>query len=361
MSRGDRTERDLVRLALTGITGLAVLLTLAVNFQRLPLVGGGDTYRAEFADSSGLQAGEEVRVAGVKVGTVTDIELGHARVVVSFRVKGVELGMDTTAGIEIKTLLGQHYLSVTPAGPGRLGPGETIPLERTSTPVDIVPAFQRLTSQAQEIDTEAATEAFDALSETLTQTAPEMKGTLRGLTRLSRAVSTRDEDIRTLFARAKNVSGVVAARDDELGELLVDTGTVLAVLDQRRTTIRQIIRGTAALSRQLTGLVEDNRTELKPALTKLNGVLAVLRANKVEIDQILRTAAVYGREFVNVGGTGRWFDSTLKLPRGAALCDTGSTPGLSELAGTIFGALNDDVNGSRQPCLPLGPATGADR
>lgn len=358
MSSASRTDRELVRIALIGMTLLAVVLVAAINFQRLPLVGAGDTYQAEFSDAAGLVAGEEVRVAGIKAGTVTGIELGHKRVLVSFTVKGVELGSRTTAGIEVKTLLGQHYLSVTPAGPGRLDAGKPIPLDRTTTPVNIVPAFQRLATTVQDIDTVQVAEAFDALSETLSATAPEMEGTLRGLSRLSRSVSTRDIAIRKLFTRANQVSGVVAARDADLATLLTDTNTVLGVLDRRRTTIRQIINGTTTLSRELTGLVDDNNDDLLPTLTKLNGVLKVLRANERQIDKTLRLAAVYGREFANVGGSGRWFDATIKVPRGLAVCRTESVaPALTELFDTVLAALNEAVNDSGKPCLPLGPAT----
>lgn len=353
------SERDLVRVALIGMMSIAVVLVAAINFQRLPLVGAGDTYQAEFSDAAGLVAGEEVRIAGIKVGTVTGIELGHKRVNVSFTVKGVELGSKTTAGIEVKTLLGQHYLSVAPAGPGRLDAGTPIPLERTTTPVNIVPAFQRLATTIEDIDTAQIAEAFDALSETLSATAPEMEGTLRGLSRLSRSVSSRDVAIRELFSRANQVSGVVAARDADLARLLTDTNTVLAVLDRRRTTIQQIIEGTTLLSRELTGLVEDTNDDLLPMLTKLNGVLEVLRANEREIDRTIRLAEVYGQEFVNVGGSGRWFDATMKFPRGMAVCRTEAVaPALTELFDPALGGLNQAVNGSDKPCLPLGPATG---
>lgn len=354
-----RTDRQLIRIAVLGIAVLTLGITLAINFQRLPLVGGGQEYRAEFTDASGLVPGEEVRVAGIKVGQVTAIELGRARAVVTFRVKGVDLGSTTTAGIEVKTLLGQHFLSLDPSGSGKLDEGDVIPLARTSTPVNIVPAFQRLTEQTREIDTAQVAAAFDALSETLTRTAPEMTETLRGLSRISRSVSVRDEEIRELFARTGFVSGVVADRDADIARLLTDTSTVLAELEQRRATITRIIDGTSALARQLSGLVTDNSADLEPALTKLNGVLAVLRKNRTNIDQALQVGAVYGREFANVGGTGRWFDASIKIPQGFAVCTTGGLPGgVGTLLNTVFSQLNQGVNGSDKPCLPLGPATG---
>jgi len=359
-----RTDNQLIRIAVIGIAVLTTLFFVAINFQRLPLVGGGTEYRAEFTDAAGLVSGEEVRIAGIKVGTVTGIKLGTgkpARIVVTFTVKGVDLGRATTAGIEVKTLLGQHYLGVTPAGGGKLDSGALIPLSRTTTPVNIVPVFQRLTTTSQEIDTAGVAKAFDVLSTTLARTAPEMTQTLRGLSRLSRSVTVRDAQIRALFERASQVSGVVADRDRDIAQLLTDTNTVLAELDRRQQTITSIIDGTVSLAHQLSGLVQDNKAQLAPALAKLNGVLAVLRSNRANLDQALRVAAVYGREFVNVGGSGHFFDTTIKTPHGIALCPvngTGLTDGAAGILGTVLSQLNGAVNNSNKPCLPLGPATG---
>ena len=363
MSSTPRTDAQLIRIAVIGIVVLTTIFVIAMNFQRLPLVGSGTEYRAEFSDAAGLVAGEEVRVAGIKVGTVTGIELGHgapARVVVSFTVKGVDLGRATTAGIEVKTLLGQHFLSVDPHGGGSLPAHALIPLSRTTTPVNIVPAFQRLTTTSEDIDTAEVAKAFDVLATTLGRTAPQMTQTLRGLSRLSRSVTVRDAQIRELFARASQVSGVVADRDRDIAELVTDTSTVLAELDRRRATITSIIDGTISLAHQLSGLVQDNRDQLAPALAKLNGVLAVLRNNRTNLDQAIRVASVYGREFVNVGGSGHFFDTTIKAPHGGALCPNGDLPaGLDAILEPILSQANSQVNHSNKPCLPLGPAAGS--
>lgn len=350
------TERNPVTVALIGGLITVLLVLLAFNFQRLPLLGSGAEYRAEFTDASGLQTGEDVRIAGVKVGTVSAIDLSGNRVVATFRVDDTTLGEGTRASIEIKTLLGQHYLSLTPAGRGALPAGSTIPLRRTSTPMNVVPAFQRLTRTTEKIDTEQMAKAFDTLTATLRETAPEIRGTLTGLSRLSATIASRDEEIQQLFGKARSVTGVIASRDREISQLLTDTNSVLELLDRRKDTIQQILTGTTTLSRQLTGLVEDNRAQLTPALDKLHSVVTVLRKNDRQLDKLIKQMTVYGREFTNVGGSGRWFDATIKVPRGFALCSNGPDTPLSSVLDPILSAANKNVNGSSNPCLPLGPA-----
>ena len=63
--------------AVTGAIGLAILVALifgAFHIEDLPIIGGGVSYDAAFRDASGLTAGNEVRIAGVKVGKVTEGE-----------------------------------------------------------------------------------------------------------------------------------------------------------------------------------------------------------------------------------------------------------------------------------------------
>ena len=354
------TERDPAVIAVVGLVLITLLILVAGSWQRLPFVDRSTTYRAEFTDAAGLVAGEEVRVAGIKVGTVRDLRLDGDKVVAEFTVTDVRLGNRTEAGIEVKTLLGQHFLSVTPAGQGSLKEGATIPLERTSTPVNIVPAFNRLADETAKTDSAQVAAAFDTLAVTLRRTAPDLEGALTGLSRLSSSITRRDEQITRLFDKAESVTGVVAARDEELGQLLTASDEVLSVLEQRRQTIRQVIAGTRDLAVQLEGLVGDNRAVLAPALKNLDKVLAVLKKNEKNIERSLTYLAPYAREFTNVGGSGEWFDSSLKLPKNMALCSTGdSTDPTGGLLDPVLSALNQQVNGSSRPCLPLGPATGS--
>jgi len=94
---------------------------LAFNVQKLPLIGGGTTFHAAFAEAGGLRSGDPVRIAGVTVGKVTGVDLENAHVMVTFTVRGdSRLGRDTKAAVKLQTLLGKKYLELTPTGPGQL-------------------------------------------------------------------------------------------------------------------------------------------------------------------------------------------------------------------------------------------------
>lgn len=348
-------EADPVKAAGVGLVVIALLLALALNLNNLPVLGGR-TYHAEFADASGLQEGEEVRIAGIKAGEVTGIDLAGDRVVVTFRVRGQRLGRDTAASIEIKTLLGQHFLGIEPRGSGDLPAGATVPLARTSTPAQIAPTLQKLTATVDAIDTAKLAGAFDTLADAMRGAAPRVRDTLAGLTALSRSLASRDQQIRDLLQRARNVSGLVASRDTEIVTLITASNDVLDVLHRRRDDIHQLLTGTRDLSDQVSQVVADNNDTLRPALERLGSVLEVLQHNDDNLGRILNRLPTYLRLLSTASGTGSWLETDLTIPRGSALCDSGTDPRLAALLDPMLSRMNQSVNGTSAPCLPVGPA-----
>ena len=99
------------------------------NVDKLPFIGGGTTYRAAFSEAGGLKPGDEVRIAGVKVGKVTGVALEGDHVQVDFEIKGApEFGTQTGASIRIKTVLGAEVpRRWSRPAPGSWTPALTIP------------------------------------------------------------------------------------------------------------------------------------------------------------------------------------------------------------------------------------------
>lgn len=301
-------QRNPLTIGIAGIVVLVLMILLAMNFERLPLIGG-TTYKAEFSESAGLKTDNEVRVAGVKVGSVTDVELTGDRVTVSFRVQDAWLGERTTAAIKVKTLLGQKYLALEPQGDTELAASETIPLKRTMAPYDVIEAFSGLSRTVDEIDTQQLAESFRVMSDTFSGTENEVRGALDGLSALSKTISSRDAELEKLLNNTNQVTKTVADRNAEFERLLSDGNKLLEELKQRRESIRSLLDGTKALSQQLSGLVDDNAAQIQPALAELDRVTNLLHRNQQNLDRSINSLAPFTRLFANVLGNGRWFDT----------------------------------------------------
>jgi phospholipid/cholesterol/gamma-HCH transport system substrate-binding protein len=307
-------QRNHLVIGMAGIAVIVLGVLAAFNADQLPVIGGGDEYSAEFTDASGLVTDNEVRIAGVKVGKVTGIDLTHhdgkPAVRVDFRVdRDVSFGTKTEATIRIKTVLGQKFLSLEPDGPGAMQPGQQIPRSRTSSPFDVVQAVNGLADTVDKIDTKQLAKAFDTLSATLEDTAPNVKGSIHGLSRLSRTVASRDDALRQLLRRARGVTQVLADRDKQFQQLLTDGNKLLKEVKARRDAIHQLLVSTDELAKQLSGLVTDNQKQLEPALKQLRQVVQVLQDNRDNLTKSIRNMAPFLNAFTNVLGNGRWFDS----------------------------------------------------
>src|SRR3954454_12410120 len=142
-------ERNPVIIGAISLALIAMLILGAFRAQDLPLIGGGDSYTAAFAESGGLKVDDPVRIAGVRVGKVEGIELEGDHVKVTFRVKtDSDFGDQTGASIRVSTLLGAMYLALEPDGTGQLDSDKEIPVERTQSPYDVVQAFSGLAETA---------------------------------------------------------------------------------------------------------------------------------------------------------------------------------------------------------------------
>jgi phospholipid/cholesterol/gamma-HCH transport system substrate-binding protein len=306
-------ERNPVPIGLAGLAAIAIALVVVMNLSSIPFIGGGTTYTAAFAEAAGLRENEEVRIAGVKVGKVTGLDLEGDHVKVTFRVNdGVRIGELTRAEIKIKTVLGSHYLSLDPRGPGRQDPGRQIPVSRTATPFEIVPAVSQLSQRVQAIDVKQLAASFDTLSATFKDSPEEVRASLRGLRRLSATIASRDDQLHQLVGRAKNVTQVLADRNQQITKLIDDADAILRAVQARRAVIHELLINTVALTQQLNGLIADNEEQLRPALANLQRVNRILLKNQDNLDRILQLWAPFARQFTDAAGSGRWFDSYIQ-------------------------------------------------
>ncbi|WP_369268796.1 MCE family protein [Streptomyces sp. R11] len=303
-------DRNPVVIGTVGLTALALLAVAAFNADRLPVIGAGETYSAAFAEAGGLKPGDEVRVAGVKVGKVEEVDLDGDHVKVTFKIKGEsDFGTETGASIRVKTILGAKYLALHPKGAGHLAPGSEIPLMRTVPAYDVVQAFSDLTTTTEKVDTGRVAKALDTISTTFEDSPEEVRASLKGLSQISRTVASRDKALRELLDHAKGVTGVLAKRSDDFTALVKDGDKLFKEISKRREAIHRLLKSSAALGIQLSGLVQDNDKEIGSALKGLNRVVTMLERNQSSLDRSIKLLAPYVRLFTNTLGNGRWFDS----------------------------------------------------
>lgn len=300
--------------AFMGVFGLAMVLLVTISaffLDRLPIIGAGTKYTAEFSEAAGLKRGNEVRIAGVKVGQVSDVRLAGDRVLVDFRTQDAWVGNETTASIQIKTLLGQKYLALDPRGSAPADPSKRIPLSRTVSPYDVVDAFTDAARNIDQVDTAQLATSMKVLSDAFATTPPEIRGSIDGVARLSETLAKRDEELKKMFAATNKTTKVLADRNAEFERLLAQGGALLTELNIRQLAISQLLSGAKTIAAELSALVHDNEEQIGPALRNLRASIDLLNANQQNIAKTLELAGPFYGLYANVLGNGRWFDAVI--------------------------------------------------
>jgi phospholipid/cholesterol/gamma-HCH transport system substrate-binding protein len=318
------SEGSILRLGATSLVVLLVVMAAAFNLQKFPGFKGTG-YHVQLTDASGLHKGNMVQIAGIRVGRVEALHVSGGHVTVDFDVKGAKMGEKTQASVQVLNLLGEKYLEVTPKGTGEMKGGDTIPVSRTNGSYDIVSTLSELTTTTEATNIPRLSQALTTLGDTINAASPHIQSTFTGLSRISRAIATRDDSIQQLVGRADRVTKLLSQRRGDLVTLIKQGDLVFQELMDRRAAIHALLVNATHLGVQLRGLATDNQAQIGDALKQLDQALTFLRQREKQLDTTLTNLGPYASILINIIGTGPWFDAF--VPNFASTATGEFTPG----------------------------------
>jgi len=297
ISREDPFRIGIVAFVALGLLGVAVLAVSVIPF-------GANTYVAEFSHTAGLRAGEGVQIAGVEVGEVTGVKVEDDHAIVEFTVDDdIDLGARTRAEVKVGTLLGTHYLAITPRGEGELS-DDTIPLAHTSVPFNLQDVIDKGTGAVDQIDAKLVARSLSVVAETLRAAGPRLAPAFNGIARISRVITQRDGQIGELLEASRLISDQLSDGTADLVQLMEQSNLVIQELVDRRAAIRDLLRDIGSVTASINGILDDNEADLKPMLRDLDSVVGVLVARDEDLRKALHNLAVTSRYFANATGSG---------------------------------------------------------
>lgn len=344
--RRNRARLRSIRVGtLTGI-GLLVVVLFAITAKNglpdyLPGVSRTEV-RAEFTDVGALRRGDDVRVAGVRVGFVDSIRRAHGLAVVDMRLDGGrKVYHDAAASIGARSALGQKFVALQPGSveTGEIAGGATIPTSRTSTSVELDTVLDTLDAK-----TLAATQSF--LHETgggvaghgqdLQDGLDALPAVLDDLGTVSRSLSAdHGEDVVDLLHAADSLAGTLEAQHAALGR-----------------GVRQLAETTKAID-------VDGGAPLRAALEEAPDTLTDVRHALKTLDEPLaRTAAAATALRPGAVALSRAVPDVRALMR-SAVTPLGKVPGVAKTALPAVDDVTTTLGGARPLVLQL--ATGLDR
>ena len=214
-----KTTVDLVKLVIFMVVTTLATGVLVITIGNLDF-GTSRQYKAEFTDATGVNKGDDIRIAGVKVGTVKKVEIvDRTRALITFSVQeSTALSKATRADIRYRNLVGQRYISLSNeiGDSAKLAEGATIPVSQTSPALDLTvlfngfkPLFEALTPSD-----------INQLSYEIVQVFQGEGGTLEGLLAHTASVTStladRDQIISELIDNLNEVLAHIGSRDEQL-------------------------------------------------------------------------------------------------------------------------------------------------
>ena len=308
-------ERDQSVVAIVGTIVIALVVLLAMNLGKVPFLHPQRSYAADFASADGIRSGADVRVAGISVGSVSSVKVAGDHVHVKFNVKrGLALGDQSRASIEIATVLGQEFLQIESAGTGRLRDGATIPVTRTTVPYTLLDALGGFGENTAKTNLPQLQTALDTLSSTLNGIAPaDARAALSGLSKLASTVASRQSEIASLLTQARQITDTLNDHSGDFISLIADSDTFLQLLQQRHDVIARLLTDTASLGAQVAQLIRRNGAHLQSLLDNLNTVAGVLAQDKKQLADSVATLAAFSKNIANATGSGPWLDLFLPV------------------------------------------------
>jgi phospholipid/cholesterol/gamma-HCH transport system substrate-binding protein len=298
--------------ALVTILASYVLITTITNAG----YGATHNYKAQFLDAAGLVKGDEVRIAGVRVGQVASIGLSAARekpvAEVELQVNSdVPLPSAVQATIRYRNLVGQRYIALTEGSgsSGRVLPaGAVIPLSQTHPALDLTtlfggfrPLFQALTPTD-----------VNRLSYEIIQVFQGEGGTVEGLlshvASLSSSLADKDAVIGSVIDNLTKVLGTVANRDDELSNLIVSLQTFVTGLATDKDAIFNSLQTIDGLADSTTNLLAQARPPLAADIKSLGDLSTNLADSKDVLEGFLKLAPTKIDLITRTAVNGSWFN-----------------------------------------------------
>ncbi len=262
-----QTAGDATKLLIFVVVTTLSTALLAITIGNITF-GAKRSYKAVFSDATGVVSGDDVRVAGVKVGSVKSIEIfKDTKARVEFEVQdSTSLTRSTVATIRYRNLVGQRYIALTEEdGKGdKLREDATIPESNTRPALDLTVLFNGFKPLFAAMSPSDVNELSFQLIRVFQGEGGTLEGLLQRTASVTNTLASRDQLVSDLISNLNETLVTVGNRDQELSELLIQFRRFVSGLKQDRKAILGSLDSISSLAVQTSDLV----TGIRPGLTK---------------------------------------------------------------------------------------------
>lgn len=296
------------------ITGVATAMLM------LTLSGGTfgvrtHEYKALFSDVTGVAKGDDVRIAGVSVGSVKKVEIHDTdEAELTFTVRASSpLTQDTIAQLRFRNLVGQRYLALFQGGDGstaRLAPGSTIPQDRTEEALDLNVLLNGFKPVFQALSPEDTNKFAFEIVQTLQGEAGNVQSLLARTASLTSTLADRDQLIGDVVVNLSDVLDTIGSRDQQLTATIDTLQQFITGLKDDRQAILGSLDSISDLTTETANLLVEGRPDLSADVTQLRRLTGNLskKRNLDTIEKSLQILPIKMEKLGNLASNGSIFN-----------------------------------------------------
>lgn len=302
-------RRPLIGFSLFAVIALLLTYVIYSTLER-SVPGPTHSFSAMFKDASGLARGDDVRMAGVRVGRVESIALDNGRAKVTFEVVDNQPMYTTTkAAIRYQNLIGQRYLALSLAdgAPQPLAAGSALEqpsedsFDVTKLLAGFQPVFETLTPEQVNDLSNGLVQAFQGDTVSLSRTVAQVG-------RFAADMANRDVVIGAIIDNLSAVLRDLAVQGDQIGTLIDSVGNVISGLNANSaafgTAVTQIGNTAAGFADVLT----QSQGDLAAAATSADQATAILIGEGAKLDTMATNLPIFLGHFPMVLGEGAYLN-----------------------------------------------------
>jgi phospholipid/cholesterol/gamma-HCH transport system substrate-binding protein len=303
----------LVKLAIFTVVTVTATALLAISIANVDLSETED-YTARFTDATLLLPGDDVRIAGVRVGQVEEVGIvDRKQAEVTFSVSANrKLPKNVTAQIKFRNLVGQRYVALTQGTGGDpnavLEPGETIPLERTRPALDLTELFNGFKPLFRALSPDDVNKLSYEIIQVLQGEGGTVESLLAHTASLTSAIAGKDKVIGEVIGNLNAALTTINQRGDKLSDLVVQVQQLVSGLAADREPIGDAIDALGGLADTTAGLLNEAREPLKQDIAALGGLVNNLNDSEAVVEHFIQFLPEKTAKLTRTVSYGSWFN-----------------------------------------------------
>jgi phospholipid/cholesterol/gamma-HCH transport system substrate-binding protein len=300
-----------VKLLLFGTVCSLLTAYLAFTIGNIHVFQHSYGLTATFDDATGVLKADNVKVAGVVVGTVNSVKIDNGRARLTFSVRdSVKVPSDSSVAIRWRNLIGERYVYIYPGTASTvLRDGDR--MTKTRSVVDVGELFNRLGPIVKAVNPKDVNTFLDTIVQALDGNTDKIRQSIDNLAVVAQSLGSRDQQIGRLIGNVNTVASAINDRDAQIRTVLDNLVLISRTFSENTDVLNTAVTELGDFSDNFGALLANNSAQIDRIVANLNAIVDEVRTKLPALDSVLGGLDAAAKSLVNSSRYGDWLDNNI--------------------------------------------------